>query len=42
MENGNVYYKLIEMAMGAAVYGSLVHAGEAESSVVNFDRELAD
>jgi cytoskeletal protein CcmA (bactofilin family) len=40
--NGNVYYKLIEMAMGAAVNGSLVHAGEVESSVVNFDRELAD
>jgi cytoskeletal protein CcmA (bactofilin family) len=40
--NGNVYYKLIEMAMGAAVNGSLVHAGEAESSVVKFDRELVD
>jgi cytoskeletal protein CcmA (bactofilin family) len=40
--NGNVYYSLIEMAMGAAVNGSLVHRGEAESSVVNFGRELAD
>jgi cytoskeletal protein CcmA (bactofilin family) len=40
--DGNVYYKLIEMAMGAAVNGSLVHGGEAESSVVNFGRELAD
>jgi cytoskeletal protein CcmA (bactofilin family) len=40
--NGNVYYKLIEMAMGAAVNGSLVHAGEVESSVVKFDRELVD
>ncbi|MGD8631093.1 MAG: polymer-forming cytoskeletal protein [Gammaproteobacteria bacterium] len=40
--NGNVYYKLIEMAMGAAVNGSLVHGGESESSVVRFDRELAD
>jgi cytoskeletal protein CcmA (bactofilin family) len=40
--NGNVYYKLIEMAMGAAVNGSLVHAAEAESSVVKFDRELVD
>jgi cytoskeletal protein CcmA (bactofilin family) len=40
--NGNVYYKLIEMAMGAAVNGSLVHGGEAGSSVVNFDRELAE
>jgi cytoskeletal protein CcmA (bactofilin family) len=40
--NGNVYYKLIEMAMGSAVNGSLVHRSEAGSSVVNFDRELAD
>lgn len=40
--NGDVYYQLIEMAMGAAVNGSLIHGGEAESSVVSFDRELAD
>jgi cytoskeletal protein CcmA (bactofilin family) len=40
--NGNVYYKLIEMAMGSAVNGSLVHTSEAGSSVVSFDRELAD
>jgi cytoskeletal protein CcmA (bactofilin family) len=40
--NGNVYYKLIEMAMGAAVNGSLVHGGESDSSVVSFERELAD
>jgi len=40
--NGDVYYQLIEMAMGAAVNGSLVHGGEAESSVVSFERELAD
>jgi cytoskeletal protein CcmA (bactofilin family) len=40
--NGNVYYKLIEMAMGSAVNGSLVHRSEAGSSVVNFDRELAE
>jgi cytoskeletal protein CcmA (bactofilin family) len=39
--NGNVFYKLIEMAMGAAVNGNLVHRSEAESSVVNFDREPA-
>lgn len=25
--NGNVYYNLLEMAMGAAVNGSLVHSG---------------
>ncbi len=40
--NGNVHYKLIEMAMGAAVNGSLVHGGEPGASVVSFDRELAD
>jgi len=40
--NGNVYYKLIEMAMGSAVNGSLVHRSEAESSVVNFGRELVE
>jgi cytoskeletal protein CcmA (bactofilin family) len=40
--NGNVYYKLIEMAMGSAVNGSLVHRSEAGSSVVNFDREPAE
>lgn len=40
--NGNVYYKLIEMAMGSAVNGSLVHRSEAGSSVVSFDREMGD
>jgi len=40
--NGNVYYNLIEMAMGSAVNGSLVHRSEAGSSVVSFDRELAE
>lgn len=37
--DGNVYYNLIEMAMGAAVNGSLVHNDETESSVLAFDRE---
>ena len=37
--DGDVYYNLIEMAMGAAVNGSLVHNVETESSVVTFDRE---
>jgi len=40
--NGDVYYNLIEMAMGAAVNGSLVHRQETESSVVNFAHELPD
>ena len=37
--NGDVYYNLIEMAMGSEVNGSLVRRNEATSSVVNFDRE---
>ena len=40
--DGNVYYKLIEMAMGAAVNGNLVHRPEAEASVLSFDRETAE
>lgn len=35
---GNVYYRLIEMAMGAEVNGSLVHRGEAASQVVELKR----
>jgi cytoskeletal protein CcmA (bactofilin family) len=42
---GNVYYNLIEMAMGAEVNGSLVHkveaAAAAESSVASSDAGLA-
>jgi len=37
-----VYYNLIEMAMGAAVNGSLVHNAETDSSVLVFDRDSAD
>jgi len=33
--NGNVYYNLIEMAMGAAVNGSLVHIDQTPSSEKN-------
>ena len=38
---GNVYYNLIEMAMGAEVNGNLVHQPEASASVVNFERDNA-
>jgi len=37
--DGDVYYNLIEMAMGAAVNGSLVHNTETDSPVLAFDRE---
>ncbi|UCE89827.1 MAG: polymer-forming cytoskeletal protein [Pseudomonadota bacterium] len=36
--NGNVYYSLIEMAMGAEVNGNLVHRSEAADSVVALKR----
>ncbi len=37
--NGDVYYNLIEMAMGAQVNGSLIHRDESSSSVVKFGRD---
>jgi len=36
---GNVYYTLIEMAMGAEVNGSLVHASEEERSPLKLSHE---
>ncbi len=36
---GNVYYKLIEMAMGAEVNGNLVHSPEAKNQVVSLKEE---
>lgn len=40
--DGDVYYNLIEMAMGAAVNGSLVHNAETDTSVLAFEREVVD
>ncbi|NNG12640.1 MAG: polymer-forming cytoskeletal protein [Halobacteria archaeon] len=37
--NGDVHYKLIEMAMGAEVNGSLVPQQESSPSVVSFERD---
>jgi cytoskeletal protein CcmA (bactofilin family) len=37
--HGNVYYALIEMAMGAEVNGNLVH--QADTSVVQLNRDEA-
>ncbi len=39
--NGDVYYHLIEMAMGAQVNGSLIHQDESSNSVVSFGRDVA-
>jgi len=36
---GDVYYNLIEMAMGAEVNGSLLHSDGSSSSVVSFERD---
>jgi cytoskeletal protein CcmA (bactofilin family) len=36
---GDVYYNLIEMAMGAAVNGSLLHSDGASASIVSFERD---
>jgi cytoskeletal protein CcmA (bactofilin family) len=38
---GDVYYQLIEMAIGAEVNGSLLHHDGTSSSVVSFERESA-
>jgi cytoskeletal protein CcmA (bactofilin family) len=40
--NGDVYYNLIEMAMGASVNGSLVHPTETSSAVVSFERDVGE
>ena len=40
--NGDVYYNMIEMAMGAAVNGSLVHQTGTGSAVLRFDRENSE
>jgi cytoskeletal protein CcmA (bactofilin family) len=39
--NGDVYYHLIEMAMGAEVNGSLIHGEQSPSSVLAFGRDAA-
>ncbi|HUT41367.1 MAG TPA: polymer-forming cytoskeletal protein [Gammaproteobacteria bacterium] len=40
--NGDVYYNLIEMAMGAAVNGSLVHETGKKTSVLTFERDTPE
>ena len=37
---GNVYYGLIEMAMGAEVNGNLVHSGEESRSPLKRSHEM--
>ena len=40
--NGDVYYNMIEMAMGAAVNGSLVHQDGKPSQVLSFERDSTE
>ncbi|ODN68177.1 MULTISPECIES: bactofilin family protein [Methylophaga] len=40
--NGNVFYKLLEVAMGSEVNGQLIHVGEAEQSDLNLDHTPTD
>ena len=37
-----MYYNLIEMAMGAAVNGSLVHQTGKNTSVLSFERDTTE
>jgi cytoskeletal protein CcmA (bactofilin family) len=36
--NGNVYYNLLEMAMGAAINGNLVHQGKKEKRLLEYQK----
>ena len=37
--NGNVYYRLLEIAMGAEVNGQLIHMAEDDEAMTNIDYE---
>jgi cytoskeletal protein CcmA (bactofilin family) len=40
--NGTVYYRLLEMAMGAEVNGQLVHSEEQEPRMLGYDGQEED
>jgi len=40
--DGDVYYTLIEMAIGATVNGGLVNQSEADGPIIAFDRDASD
>lgn len=40
--NGNVFYKLLEVAMGSEVNGQLIHVGEAEETDLNLEHSQTD
>lgn len=39
--NGNVYYKLLEMAIGATVNGNLVHSVDLPKPMLSYERDAA-
>tara|TARA_R110002050_G_scaffold269917_2_gene412532 strand:+ start:71939 stop:72376 length:438 start_codon:yes stop_codon:yes gene_type:complete len=39
---GNVYYRLIEMSMGAEVNGQLIHMAEDEQAITNLEHEAVN
>ena len=36
---GNVYYRLLEMSMGAEVNGQLIHLAEGDNAILNVEHE---
>lgn len=42
MIKGNVYYNLLEMAMGAKVNGQLIHIAEEDNNILDLDHEVVD
>ncbi|BDZ74011.1 MULTISPECIES: bactofilin family protein [Methylophaga] len=40
--NGNLYYRMIEMAMGSEVNGHLIRAQDEEEDILNVEHEVFD
>ncbi len=40
--NGNVYYRLLEMAMGCEVNGQLIHVAEKDENILNVAHNVID
>lgn len=40
--NGNVYYRMLEMAMGSEVNGHLIHAKDDEEDILHVEHEVFD
>lgn len=39
---GNVYYRLLEMAMGAEVNGQMIHSKKEEDQILNVEHDVID